>query len=57
MPRKLHVADCSRKTKYIFSFSVANYSLKMHKKHSIKAAAHGIRQFHKALHHQISEYT
>ena len=26
MPRKLHVADCSRKPKYMFSFSVANYS-------------------------------
>ena len=28
--------DCSRKPKCIFSFSVANYSLKLHKKHSIK---------------------
>ena len=43
MPRKLHVDDCSRKPKYMFSFSVANYSLKLHKKHSIKAAAQGIR--------------
>ena len=45
MPRKLHVDDCSRKPKYMFSFSVANYSLKLHKKHSIKAAAEGIRRF------------
>ena len=29
-----------------FSFSVANYSLKLHKKDSIRAALHGIRQFH-----------
>ena len=43
MPRKPQVADCSRKPKYTFSFSEANYSLKLHKKHSIKAAAHGIR--------------
>ena len=27
---------------HVFGFSVANYSLKLHKKHSIKAAAHGI---------------
>ena len=27
----------------MFSFSVANYSLKLHKKHSIKTEAHGIR--------------
>ena len=47
MPRKLHVADCSRKSKYMFSFSAANYSLELHKKHS-KAAVHGIRRFHKA---------
>ena len=40
MLRKLHVDDCSRKPKYMFS--VANYSLKLDKKHSIKAAAHGI---------------
>ena len=46
MPRKLHVDDCSRKPKYMFSFSVVNYSLKLHKKHSIKAAVHGARQFH-----------
>ena len=38
MPRKLHVADCSRKTKYIFTFSAANYYLKLRKKHSIKVA-------------------
>ena len=25
MPRKLHVDDCSRKPKYMFSFSAANY--------------------------------
>ena len=36
-------ADYSRKPKYVFSFSVANYSLKLHKKHSIKTAVHGIR--------------
>ena len=42
-PRKLHVANCSRKPKYMFSFSTANYSERLHKKHSIKAAAHGIR--------------
>ena len=36
---KLHVDDGSRKPKYMFSFSAANYSLKLHKKHSIKAAA------------------
>ena len=42
IPRKLHVADCSRKPKYMFSFSAENYSLKLHKKHSIKAAVHGI---------------
>ena len=36
-------ADCSRKPKYMFSFSVANYFLKLHKKHSVKAAVHGIR--------------
>ena len=35
--------NCSRKPKYMFSFSVANYSLKLHKKQSIKAAAHRIR--------------
>ena len=46
MLRKLHVGDCSRKPKYMFSFSAANYSLKLHKKNSIKAAVHGIRQFH-----------
>ena len=40
---KLHVDDCSRKPKYMFSFSAANYSLKLYKKHSIKASAHGIR--------------
>ena len=34
MARKLHVDDCSRKPK--FSFSGANYSLKLHKKHSIR---------------------
>ena len=38
-----------------FSFSTANYSQKLHKKHSIRAVAHGIRRFHWALHHQISE--
>ena len=43
MLRKLHVDDCSRKPKYMFSFSAANYSLKLHKKHSIKAAVHGMR--------------
>ena len=43
MLRKPHVADCSRKPKYMFSFSTANYSERLHKKHSIKAAAHGIR--------------
>ena len=37
MLRKLDVNDGSRKPKYIFSFSAANYSLKLH---SIKAAAH-----------------
>ena len=42
MPRKLHAADCSRKPKYMFSFSAANYSLKLHKKYSIEAAAYGI---------------
>ena len=31
MLRKLHVVDCSRKPKYMFSFSTANYSLKLHK--------------------------
>ena len=31
MPRKLHVDDCSRKPKYMFSFSATNYSLKLHK--------------------------
>ena len=36
MPRKLHVDDGSRKPKYMFSFSAANYSLKLHKKHSIR---------------------
>ena len=46
MPRKLHVAECSTKPKYMFSFSAANYSLKLYKKHSVKAAVHGIRQFH-----------
>ena len=35
MPKKLHVDDCSRKPKYKFSFSAANYCLKLHKKHSI----------------------
>ena len=40
-----HVADRSRKPKHMFSFSVANYSLKLQKKHSIKAALHGIRRF------------
>ena len=29
-----------------FSFSVANYSQKLYKKHSIRAAMHRIRQFH-----------
>ena len=29
-----------------FSFSVANYSLTLHKKDSIRAALHGIRHFH-----------
>ena len=57
LTRKLHVGDCSRKPKCIFSFSAVNYYLKPHKKHSIKAAAHGIRWFYKALHHQISECT
>ena len=38
-----------------FSFSTANYSRKLHKKHLIRAVAHGIRQFHWALHHQIAE--
>ena len=28
-----------------FSFGVVNYSQKLHKKHSIRAAAYGIRQF------------
>ena len=37
-----------------FSFSVANYSLKLHKKDSIRAALHGIRQFHWEL-HRIAE--
>ena len=46
MPRKLKVDDCSRKPKYIFSFSAANYSLKLHKRYSIEAAVHGIRRFH-----------
>ena len=46
MPRKLQVDDCSREPKYMFSFSVANYSLKLHKRYSIEAAAHGIRRFH-----------
>ena len=54
MLKKLHVDDCSRKSKYMFSFSMVNYPLKLHKKHSIKATAHEIRRFHKALHHQIS---
>jgi len=40
-----------------FSFSTANYSWKLHKKHSIRAAAQEIRWFHWALHHQISECT
>ena len=30
---------------YFISFSMVNYSLELHKVHSIKAAAHGIRQF------------
>ena len=52
--------DCSGKVNYIerhqvhvaakqsacFSFGVANYSRKCTKKHSIKAAVHGIGQFH-----------
>ena len=29
-----------------FSFSMANYSRKLHKKHSIRAAVHRIRRFH-----------
>ena len=41
MPRKLHVDDCSRKPKYMFCFSAANYTLKL--KALNKAAAHGIR--------------
>ena len=42
MPRKLHVDDCSSKPKYMFSFSVTNYYLKLHKKHSINSG--GLRQ-------------
>ena len=42
MLRKLHVDDCNSKPKYMFSFSMANYSLELHKKHSIKTATHGI---------------
>ena len=41
-------------TVYI-SFNNANYSQKLHKKHSIRAAVHGIRRFHWTLHHQITE--
>ena len=54
MPRKLHVADCSSKPNAYISFSVANYSLKLHKTTSI---VHWIRQFHWALHHQIAMCT
>ena len=43
LPRKLPAADCSRKPKYMFSFSAANYSLKLHKKYSIKARHYIIR--------------
>ena len=57
MPRKLRVTDCSSKPNYMFSFRAANYSHKLHKNHSIKTAEHGIRRFHQALHHQISECT
>ena len=46
MLRKLHVDDCSRKPKYMFSLSTANYLLKLHKKHSVKAAVHGVKGFH-----------
>ena len=38
-----------------FSFSVANYSQKLHKKHSVRAVVHGIRRFHWALYHQSAE--
>ena len=40
-----------------FSFSVANHSRKLHKKHLIRAVAHRIGQFHWALHHQLAECT
>ena len=53
-PRKLHVTDCSRKPKYMFSFSTANYSEGLHKRHSIKAAAHGIRCICRYIEHVTS---
>ena len=43
---KIKVDDCSRRPTYMFSFSAANYSLKLHKRYSIEAAVHGIRRFH-----------
>ena len=39
MPRKLYVANCSRKPKYMFIIRTANYSLKLRKKHSQSAWA------------------
>ena len=36
MARKLHVDDCNKKPKYMFSFSAANYFFKLHKNHSIR---------------------
>ena len=44
MLRKLQVDDCSSKPKCMFSFSEANHSRKLHKKHSIRAVAHRIRR-------------
>ena len=51
---KLHVAECSRKPVYMFSFSTANYFLKLDKKHSIKAVAHGIITRHHIIRYRTA---